>query len=59
MKVNDRVLHNTLGYGTVIMTREHFTFNILILLDTTLRQYWVRDRDLEKVKTFTKRKVAR
>ncbi len=50
MRVNDRVFHETLGYGTVVMSREHFEFNILIRVDLTLREYWVRARDLEVVK---------
>jgi hypothetical protein len=56
MRTSDRVLHKTLGYGTVIMLRPQFEFNILILLDTTLQQYWVRERDLEVVKTLRKEK---
>jgi hypothetical protein len=56
IKTSDRVLHNTLGYGTVIMLRPQFEFNILLRLDTTLKEYWVRERDLEKVKVKTFRR---
>ena len=50
MRTSDRVQHKDLGYGTVIMIRPNMEYGILILLDTTLTQYWVRECDLEKVK---------
>lgn len=50
MRTSDRVVHNTLGCGTVIMIRPNMEYGILIILDTTLTQFWVRERDLEKVK---------
>ena len=54
MRTGDRVNHKTLGYGTVVMLRPQFDFNILLRLDTTLKEYWVRERDLERVKVKVK-----
>lgn len=57
MKIDDRITHNHFGTGTIIAIRNYErdlfnndSFPYLILFDESLRQIWVRGKDIEKIK---------